>query len=244
MSEATNVVQHPSAKGGGGLVAALIAAQRKFKAAIKEAENPHFQSKFVDLAGAWDACREALWDQGLTVEQFTRVQATGPVLVTRLDHVSGESREGEYPLVPSKDRDPQALGAAMTYARRYCLMAMVGMAPEDDDGNTASEKPKAPPAPKAAKSAAPANTTGKAASPPSERPWMKKLQAVVGSLKLGEAEAERRGLRGEPRQNYIRGARLMYLSWCAGREINSTTELTDTEADTAIRRAELGEMPE
>lgn len=126
-----------------GLVAALIAAQRNFKAAIADSVNPHFRSHYVDLLGAWDACKEALWDQGLTVEQYTRVTATGTVLVTRLDHVSGESREGEYPLVPAKDRDPQALGAAMTYARRYCLMAMVGLAPEDDDGNKASEKPKA-----------------------------------------------------------------------------------------------------
>lgn len=76
------------------------------------------------------------------------------------------------------------------------------------------------------------------------RPWMKKLQAVVGALKLGDDVVKERNLKGKERENYIRGRRCLYMSWCAGREINSSLDLTDSEADAVIRRAELGEMPE
>ena len=79
------------------------------------------------------------------------------------------------------------------------------------------------------------------AQPTNERPWMKRLQASVGALKLGENEA--RGLKGKEREAVLRTARLAYLSWCAGRPIESSNDLTDGEADLVIRRAELGEMP-
>ncbi len=90
---------------------------------------------------------------------------------------------------------------------------------------------------------APASPPASKTPPTPDRPWMKRLQAAVGKvLDLGP-KAEARGLKGEAREQFIRGERLMYFSWCAGREINSTNDLTDEEAAVVIRRSELGEVP-
>ena len=120
------------------LAAALCKAQAQIRGAAKDATNPHFQSRYADLASVWEACRKPLTDNGLSVVQFTRYHADlqGFVLVTKLLHVSGESEEGITPLLTGKG-DMQALGSAITYARRYGLAAMVGVAPDDDDGNAA-----------------------------------------------------------------------------------------------------------
>lgn len=122
------------------LAKALHKAQGQIEGAKKDSANPHFKSKYADLTSVWDACREALQANGLSVAQFSRVTEAGAVLVTRLLHVSGESLDGETPLLNSKG-DMQGLGSALTYARRYGLAAMVGVCP-DDDGNAASETPK------------------------------------------------------------------------------------------------------
>lgn len=130
------------------LTAALIKAQQAFTPAIKTAINPHFKSKFVDLAGVNDAANPALWANGLTVVQVTDIMDGGPVLITRLLHVSGEEIGGTpYPLSPARANDPQALGACVTYARRYAKMAILDIAPEDDDGQTASRGEKFIPPP-------------------------------------------------------------------------------------------------
>lgn len=121
---------------------ALIAAQQEIKSARKSGSNPHFKSSYSDLSDVWDACRDALNKNGLCIAQTTAVRE-GPLVVlqTRLIHVSGEELVSEYPLNPVKP-DPQAMGSALTYARRYTLAAMVGVVQEDDDGNAASaERP-------------------------------------------------------------------------------------------------------
>ena len=124
------------------LYAALAKAQSQIDGAKKDSTNPHFRSKYADLASVWDACREALTSNGLAVVQFGAVSEAGAVLVTRLTHSSGEAIEGSIPLLNGKG-DMQGLGSALTYARRYGLAAMVGVCPEDDDGNAASAKPPA-----------------------------------------------------------------------------------------------------
>jgi len=124
------------------LVEALIAAQKDMGPAVRDAANPHFKNDYVTLESAWNACRDALHAHGLTVIQYVGIPciggATMPVLITELAHVGGETRRGEWPLLPSKPNDPQALASCSTYARRYSLMAMVGLVPTDDDGNAAS----------------------------------------------------------------------------------------------------------
>ena len=119
------------------LAAALAKAQAVIEGAIKDKANPAFRSRYADLAAIWDAIREPLTANGLSLVQMPDMVEGDPVLVTRLLHSSGEWLEGTYPLNPVK-QDPQGYGSAITYARRYAAMAVCGVAPEDDDGNAAS----------------------------------------------------------------------------------------------------------
>ena len=120
------------------LAAALAKAQGEMQNATLNKTNPHFRSRYADLAAIRDAVTPALSKHGLSIMQFTRVaDGGGLILVTRIAHSSGEAIEGDYPLPLIPDK-PQAMGSAMTYARRYCLAAMCGIAAEeDDDGNEA-----------------------------------------------------------------------------------------------------------
>ena len=127
------------------LAEALAKAQGKMKAAAKGTKNNFYGSQYADLPAVWNVCRDALSENGLSVVQTTKVERKGeiPVLLmeTTLLHTSGEWIKGEYPIEPVK-HDPQGYGSAFTYARRYALMAMVGVVAddEDDDGNAASGK--------------------------------------------------------------------------------------------------------
>ena len=136
------------------LAAALCAVQGELKPAIKQADNPFFKSKYVDLPGVWEAIRPLLAKNGLSVVQTFTASADGPIIVTTLMHKSGQWVSSELFLTPAKS-DPQGVGSAITYGRRYALAAMVGVvADEDDDGNAASQgqayvaaKAQTPPAP-------------------------------------------------------------------------------------------------
>lgn len=125
----------------GELAKALATAQGVIQGAKKDSENPFFKSKYADLASVWDACRPALSANGLAVIQTTEAEdENGSIPVeTMLAHSSGEWICGLLKVRPMKD-DPQAMGSALTYARRYALAAMVGVAPEDDDGNAGSHR--------------------------------------------------------------------------------------------------------
>lgn len=123
---------------GGKLAAALAKAQAKFEAATKNRTNPHFGSKYADLAAIISAVSPALSENGLAVSQDLSANAEGVTCRTVLMHVSGESIEGRLWL-PVTQKTPQGYGSAATYARRYGLSALVGIASEeDDDGNAAS----------------------------------------------------------------------------------------------------------
>lgn len=119
------------------LSAALAKAQGQIEGAKKDSANPHFKSRYADLASCWDACREALSKNGLAVIQAPGEAAEGLVeMTTLLTHESGEWIS-ERLTIPLAKVDAQGYGSAVTYARRYALTAMVGIAPEDDDGNAA-----------------------------------------------------------------------------------------------------------
>jgi hypothetical protein len=106
--------------------------------------NPHFKSRYADLAAIRDATIPALSKHGLAIAQYMRHTDGVLVLVTRLMHESGEALEGEYPLPAAADK-PQVMGSALTYGKRYSWASMVGIsADDDDDGNAASAKPAAP----------------------------------------------------------------------------------------------------
>ena len=115
------------------LAAALAVAQGMMENAIMNRTNPHFKTKYADLAAVLNAARKPLSANGLAV-----VQTIGDgVLHTRLLHTSGQWIASEHPL-PMSGR-PQEIGSALTYARRYSLSALIGIAAdEDDDANVAN----------------------------------------------------------------------------------------------------------
>ena len=126
----------------GALAAALAKAQGALPHAIKDSANPYFKSKYADLAAVWDACRGPLSTNELAVIQSVLDDPANRVVVeTVLMHSSGEWMSSRISMAP-KDDTPQAVGSAITYARRYGLQAMVGIAPDDDDGNAASGRDK------------------------------------------------------------------------------------------------------
>lgn len=123
----------------GNIASALATAQTQMGAALKTASNPHFRSKYADLASVMDACLPALNANGIAVVQPTGEDATGRYVETVLIHgESGERLSCRVPLIVQKN-DMQGYGSAVTYARRYGLMSMAGIAPEDDDGNAAAK---------------------------------------------------------------------------------------------------------
>ena len=122
------------------LAAALVKAQGQIEGAKKDSKNPHFKSSYADLASVWDACRTALQANGFSIIQVGEQVDGQWALLTILLHESGDQVRGYVPLLNTKG-DMQGLGSALTYARRYGLAAIVGVCPEDDDGNAASEKP-------------------------------------------------------------------------------------------------------
>jgi hypothetical protein len=113
------------------LAAALATAQGQMKPAVFNRVNPYFKSRYADLAAIFDAVRKPLADNGLAITQTIRKNGTGLMLHTTLLHSSGQSQNSEYPL-PSSD-EPQKFGSALTYARRYSLSSMCGVAADEDD---------------------------------------------------------------------------------------------------------------
>ncbi len=124
------------------LFAALVAAQAEMRNPPKDSVNPHFKSRFADLATVLDTVKPVLAKHRLGVVQLPcEVEGVGPALSTMLIHESGEYVRSTIALRPGK-LDPQGIGAALTYARRYGLQAVLGItADDDDDGNHASRAP-------------------------------------------------------------------------------------------------------
>jgi len=152
------------------LAAALAKAQGEIDSAKKDSTNPFFQSKYADLAAVRDAIRAPFFNHGLSVAQIPQTRFEGQpesyewtakrsgevrygvkvfcevVVVTRLMHASGQWLEGEVSaMLPNGD--PQAVGSAITYLRRYALQAVAGVAAEDDDGEATTGQKGAPAAP-------------------------------------------------------------------------------------------------
>lgn len=123
------------------IAAALVKAQKGFSPALKTATNPHFKSKYADLASCVEAVVDSLNANGIYLLQQSHECADGVTIETTFIHESGETLSAGKLHVPATKHDAQGYGSALTYARRYSLMAACGMAPEDDDGNAAAKKP-------------------------------------------------------------------------------------------------------
>jgi hypothetical protein len=109
------------------IYAALAKAQIEMGPALKDSTNPAFSSKYADLASVWDACRVALSANGLAVVQGPELAERGVSVTTRLLHSSGQWAESTL-ILPMDKATAQGAGSAITYARRYSLAAMVGVA--------------------------------------------------------------------------------------------------------------------
>jgi len=145
--------------------AALVKAQKAFGPALKSSTNPHFKSRYADLSACVEAVIDALNDNGIALIQRNIECESGVCVETVFVHESGESLSSGPLHVPAAKQDPQGYGSALTYARRYSLMAACGIAPEDDDGNAA--------------------TSAKNAQRPAQRP--DPAQEVINGVKAGDA---------------------------------------------------------
>ena len=122
------------------IATALVKAQKAFAPALKNATNPHFRSKYVDLASCVDSVIGALNDNGIFLFQTTTEHPDGVICETSFLHESGERLDCGKLFFPSPKHDPQGFMSCLTYIRRASLMAATSQAPEDDDGNAASRK--------------------------------------------------------------------------------------------------------
>ena len=137
------------------LAVAMTAAQAELKNAAFDKENPHFKSRYATLAAVRDTVAPTLSKHGLSVVQTTDFDGGAWLVQTRIIHTSGQWIESVYPFAIDK---PQQMGSALTYARRYSLSMICGIASEeDDDGNEAQKGVNSPQTPR--------NANGTAAQP-------------------------------------------------------------------------------
>lgn len=120
------------------LFSAFLRAQRKFNKALKKSENPHFKSRYADLTECVEAVIDALQSEGFALTQFTEKEEHGAFVRTVLLHETGGLLTMGELFIPASRNDAQGFGSALTYARRYSLMSAMGLAPTDDDGESAT----------------------------------------------------------------------------------------------------------
>lgn len=127
----------------GRLATSLAEANKEIEGVEKDGVNPHFRSKYATLAACLLACRGPLAKQGISVVQLPRVEGRVAKVMTILLHKSGEYIGSDL-WMNAADEKPQSLGSAFTYGRRYGVSGVVGLAPEDDDGEAAQGRPMPP----------------------------------------------------------------------------------------------------
>lgn len=169
----------------GEIASALAEAQGEMNNASKSADNPYFKSKYADLSEVTDAAR-VIHRFGLSYTQQIIRHGEQRILFTTLMHKSGQWIRSEYPIDAVADKNrvvtPQAVGSAITYARRYSLQSILGIAAEDDDGNAASGK---------------GSPLAEGGTPKQKRPPLKKdalddkAKEVAGKLKEFDSKEDR-----------------------------------------------------
>lgn len=128
------------------LAPALLKAQKEMGNAVKDSKNPFFKSKFADLNSVREAVTPALHNNGIVILQLNTSVFFGDgnlvkdVVRTTLLHESGEYIYSDTVIVSGKPNDPQAHGAALSYARRYGLSSMLSVGAEDNDAEGAMDR--------------------------------------------------------------------------------------------------------
>jgi hypothetical protein len=145
------------------LTKSLVAFQSELKPVPKDSINPFFHSKYADISTIWETIRPLLFKHGFAVSQLPQEHDGKIILTTLLLHTSGEWLSSELLVVPDKPNNPQAVGSALTYARRYALSALLGICSEEDDDAEVAVNRKPIQQQKPAQAAPP---SGKGAIPP------------------------------------------------------------------------------
>jgi hypothetical protein len=121
------------------IASALVKAQKEFGPALKTSTNPHYRSRYADLSACIEAVITALNNNGIYLMQLTDEHDGGVKVSTTFIHESGEQLSAGSLFMPAIKHDAQGYGSALSYARRYSLMAACSLATEDDDGNQATK---------------------------------------------------------------------------------------------------------
>lgn len=124
------------------IAGALLKAQSEMGNAVKDSKNPFFKSSYADLNSIREASLPVLNKHGISVLQPTTVIEGQLYVETLLLHESGEYLSGLYEVVVGKQNDPQALGSAISYSRRYSLQSMINIGAEDNDAEGATDRNK------------------------------------------------------------------------------------------------------
>ena len=175
------------------LAPALVKAQKSMGVAVKDSKNPFFRSNYADLSAVIDAAMPAFNAEGIAILQLNDVGTNGlPVVQTVLLHESGEYIGSNTPVIVAKSNDPQALGSAISYARRYGLQSTVTLKSSDDDGEAAmgrASQAKAVAqviAEKATESSAKADTTVTQLAPVKHKPSFRNVKKAASSESTGD----------------------------------------------------------
>lgn len=152
------------------LAKALLNVQRVIQPATKDSTNPFTKSTYASLKSVMDTCRQALLDNGIWLCQYpVPVETPGSIgLITKLTHAESGQWQSSLSVVPLPKADPQGMGSAITYSRRYALTAMLGMVTEDDDGESAKISSQSRPTSKTP--TANARKNDEKAAPPKQQP--------------------------------------------------------------------------
>ena len=195
---------------------ALSNFQGKMTAVKKDSTNPFYKSKYASLDTIWETIRKPLSENGLSVAQTMNLIESNSVLETTLYHTSGEWISGTQLVNPVKN-EPQGLGSAITYARRYSISAILGLVSDDDDDANTATKPE----PVKSTTTAVKDTSIKPVPPTVETP---SEGITVPQTKKIHATAKEKGLSPEKARAYMQKTF----------KKSSTKELTKEEASTMI----------
>jgi hypothetical protein len=218
----------PRAKWQPNLAAAFAAAQVEMpditkgrRAKVEMKGGGSYSYTYADLSDVLEAVRPILGKHGLFVTQDCIRRANMIDTYTTLGHLSGESVDFG-PMSFEAGGTPQTAGSAVTYARRYALLAALGLATEDDDGQAAAQAPKAAPR----KQAPPPDETSAEPAKPGNTPAMKRMMAMMNERGLVE-----------------RASRLAFTTEAVGREVTTASDLTPAEIATVCTALEAVEVP-
>lgn len=196
------------------LIKALIKAKAEFNSIQKDGTNPHFKKKYATLDAVLAAVTPALGQHGLVIIQTTELCESKTVLQTHLYHESGESITSNYPL--PEISDSQKFGAALTYARRYAVCAILSVtADEDDDAQQAD--------------------TSKKTEPQNNIKYRKKEGSVKSKSPVVNPSINPKDLRVKEVRTLLNYPLDLVKEWLHSRNVTSPSELDSVQIDELVK---------